>query len=388
KEAHSAVVGEELLVEAASRLEACLDSGHKLARIATYRFAVLAELLPTVEIAQETVAELQRSFDAPFLVRGQPMFVSASCGFVLSDGRYQTPEELLRDAEVALRLSSERGIPVRFVPSMHRESVALHQQATELREAAERGTVELRYQPLVSVESGALVGVATDLVWHSASTGDLCRFDSRSLGPAFTLAVQRRIDRARLRLALKEASALLRTPGVPEGFFIIVSVSGGSLASEEFVELYGAWLQEFVVDANSVRLAVCYDEVSASQPIAEQNLVTLARREVELVLDRIGSTRSPLQFAAALDGRTLRLDRDLFAAIEHSVVASSVVASLISAAAHEKLEIIVDGVAHPAHLDWIREQGPAIAQGPAVGSDFTLAELRRQISAPSGTSVP
>lgn len=386
-EAHGSAVGDELLIEVSSRLSSCVEAHHKLARIATYRFAVLAEGITSADASRELVDELQRCFEAPFLVRGEPMFVSASCGYVVNDGKYEAPDELVRDAEVALRLSGERGVPVRFERAMHEESVALHRAATALREAIERGTVEMRYQPLVDTESGSWVGASADLVWPCRETRSMRRFDTHELGSMLTLAAQRRVDRVRLRLALREAAALRRVPGLSPSFFIVVRLSAGSLASPDFLAQYGAWLQEFVLDASAVRLAICHDETTSDPAVVAENTRALHQREVDLVLDRLGSTRSPLEAAADPPGRTLRLDGRLFQAIENSVVASSVVASVISAAAHDQLTLIVDGVTHPAHLDWIREQGAALAQGPAVGPEMTVSELQLRLSAPSGTSA-
>jgi predicted signal transduction protein with EAL and GGDEF domain len=106
---------------------------------------------------------------------GQDIFTSASIGMVLSTPAYRQPEELLRDADIALYRAKALGKArsVVFDPTMHAHAVALVQLEADLRRAIARHEFELHYQPIVSLHTGTLIGVEALVRWQHPRRGCL-----------------------------------------------------------------------------------------------------------------------------------------------------------------------------------------------------------------------
>lgn len=94
--------GDELLVEIANRLRSAVRSSDTIARLGGDEFTIVLEGVADTDAALETVARIQERMQEPMLLQGYPVNVSLSAGVVMSDDTYATPDELLRDADIAM----------------------------------------------------------------------------------------------------------------------------------------------------------------------------------------------------------------------------------------------------------------------------------------------
>ncbi|MCH7685005.1 MAG: diguanylate cyclase, partial [Gemmatimonadetes bacterium] len=165
--------GDQLLVSVARRLHACLRPTDAFARLSGDEFAILAEDI-SKEIGATRVANRMRGLlAAPFIIDGQEVFVSASIGIAVSSNGYTQPDQLLRDANLALRRAKARGESSHeiFDTAMHQNAVTLLQLETDLRRALERREFRTFYQPIVALDTGRVTGMEALVRWEHPSRG-------------------------------------------------------------------------------------------------------------------------------------------------------------------------------------------------------------------------
>src|SRR5207237_3711502 len=108
----------------------------------------------------QIAARIQRQLSAPLLLAGQEIVSTPSIGIAHGRLHYETAEEILRDADLAMYQAKSRGRAghAEFDPAMHKTAVELLQLESDLRRAVERGELLLHYQPVVALSTGAVAG--------------------------------------------------------------------------------------------------------------------------------------------------------------------------------------------------------------------------------------
>lgn len=164
------IVGDQLLVAIAQRLQTCLRCSDTFARLGGDEFAVLLEnSYNTTAIAER----IQQELKLPFNLNGQEIFATASIGVILNTKDYERPEDLLRDADTAMYRAKAGGRARHqvFDISMHDQVVTLLHLENDLRRAIENCELHLHYQPIVSLGSEKIVGFEALVRWQHPTRG-------------------------------------------------------------------------------------------------------------------------------------------------------------------------------------------------------------------------
>src|SRR5690606_19331574 len=112
-------------------------------------------------------------FEQPFDIGGQQVFSSASIGIVLGRRDYESPDQVLRDADTAMYRAKSAGKSgfVVFDEGMHQEALSRLQLETDFRLAFERAEFRVHYQPIVELQGGRLVGAEALVRWQHPRRG-------------------------------------------------------------------------------------------------------------------------------------------------------------------------------------------------------------------------
>ena len=167
------MVGDQLLVGIARRLETCLRPGDTVARLGGDEFTILLEDLAGSDEATDVAERLQERLSRPFNLGGHEVFTTASIGIALSTTGYDRAEDVLRDADTAMYRAKPLGKARHevFDKAMHARALDLLQLETDLRRAVERGEFLLHYQPIVSLKGGTLTGFEALVRWQHPERG-------------------------------------------------------------------------------------------------------------------------------------------------------------------------------------------------------------------------
>src|SRR5919109_1246976 len=176
------LVGDQLLMGVASRLEKCLRAtdtvarlgqGCIVARLGGDEFTILLDDLKDPNDARQASDRLMKAVSAPFIVGGKEVFTSVSIGIALSNTSYEEPDEILRDADTAMYRAKSLGKARYeiFDADMRASGMARLQPEMDLRRALERGEFSNFYQPIVSLATGEIVGFEALLRWQHPTRG-------------------------------------------------------------------------------------------------------------------------------------------------------------------------------------------------------------------------
>src|SRR5213080_1807382 len=176
------LIGDQLLLGVANRLEKCLRSTDTVARLGESftvarlggdEFTVLLDDLKDPNDAKRAAERLMKALTAPFVLGGKEVFTSVSIGIALSNPAYEQPEDILRDADTAMYRAKSLGKARYevFDADMRAGVMARWQLETDLRRALERGEFQNFYQPIVALDSGEIAGFEALSRWQHPTRG-------------------------------------------------------------------------------------------------------------------------------------------------------------------------------------------------------------------------
>lgn len=165
--------GDQFLITVAERLRAVLGAGNTLARFGGDEFAALLEGVSDVEEALRIAERIHAALQAPVPVDDHVFFATTSIGLALGSGVANTPEDLLRFADVALYRAKDAGRACTEIYSASMSARALERLGLErdLRKALEQQELQLYYQPKVDLTTGRISGLEALVRWHHPKRG-------------------------------------------------------------------------------------------------------------------------------------------------------------------------------------------------------------------------
>ena len=362
-DSHGHVAGDELLLEVSRRFTGCLRSVDMLARLGGDEFALLLENIREPSDAARVAERIQASLQAPVKVGEDEVYTSVSLGIAVRSERDDSPQHLLRSADLALYRAKEQG-RARFQvfdPRMHAEAVQRLRLETDLRRAVDRGQFHVHYQPVVSLESGRVVAVEALLRWEHPERG--------LVGPADFIPVAEEtgligeIGRWVLDQACRQCQAWRRDHGddAPESVWVNLSVR--QFADGDLARQVAEILRALDFDPKQLTLEVTEGLVIENVDVALRTLADLRALGVRIFMDDFGSGYSSLGYLdrLALDG--IKIDRAFISQMSTGERPLQLVNTIVSLIRNLGFVPIAEGVETDEQLRLLRDMGCAFAQG-------------------------
>src|ERR1043166_449437 len=167
-------LGDKVLIIAAKRFVRMLNTNDMVARIGGDEFAIILKDLASAGKAQKVARRIFDNISQPFSLSGNRISIGVNIGIAPCDIEYSTPEEILRDADIAMHYAKEKntGVAV-FTKDLRTRFLERVQLENDLRNALDRNELSMHYQPLVSLQDGALLGFEALLRWHHSELGQI-----------------------------------------------------------------------------------------------------------------------------------------------------------------------------------------------------------------------
>ena len=171
--------GDKLLVLLARRLETALRSGDIVARLGGDEFTILLDNITGMDDVLHVVKRVQEGLKLPFQLGEREVFMGTSIGIAMSKPEYRKPEEILRDADIAMYRAKTNGRARYevFNQEMHEQANNRLQLETEMRLALEREEFRVHYQPIVELENDSIIGFEALIRWMHPTRGTVSPLD-------------------------------------------------------------------------------------------------------------------------------------------------------------------------------------------------------------------
>jgi diguanylate cyclase (GGDEF)-like protein len=362
--------GDEVLVAVAGRLTGCLREGDTAARLGGDEFAVLLEDLEDPGRGDAVARRILDALARPIALRGGDAEVRASIGLAVATPSL-SGEALLRRADLAMYAAKEAGGArvQHFRTDMHVRARRRNELAEELRHAAARGELSLRFQPLVAVAGGEVVAVEALARWEHPRRGLLGPTEFIGLAEETGTIIE--LGRWVLEEACREAQGW--ESDAPAA--VSVNVSGVQLEHPDFVEDVRAALARTRLPPERLILEITESVLVERDGAAPEALQSLAALGVTLALDDFGTGWSSLASLASLPIRVLKLDRSLLAELDASSSHARLVGGVIRFGRSLGMRVVVEGIERPGQLERLRDLEADLGQGFHLGRPVEAREL-------------
>ena len=354
---------EALLGAAAARMAGCLGPRDRVATLGGGRFAVLLEEADRAVAALAAATRIQRALGEPLLLGGHEVFPTASVGVSVAGGGTVNAADLMRDACAAMVESARRG-PGQcsvFEPAMRLQAVERLRLEGELRRALERRELELHYQPLVCVRTGAITAFEALLRWRHPERGLLP--PSEFLAAAEASGVLVPAGRWVLAEACRRARAWgERHPGAA-GIAVCVNLSARQLRHPGVVADVEDALGGSGLAANRLHLEITESAIMESGQAAVETLCRLKALGVMLCVDDFGVGYSSLSYLHRFPVDVLKIDRSFIAGLGTVGACGDIVRAVVGLAHGLGMHVVPEGVETAAHLAEVRAMECDFAQG-------------------------
>ena len=372
--------GDALLIQIARRLSVSIRGGldtisravpaqdagpavidESLARLGGDEFTILLEDIRDCGDAIRVAERIQERLGIPFVVGGQEVVTTASIGIAFCS-TYTNSEDLVRDAEIAMYRAKREG-KARcqvFDNAMHVLAVKRLRLETDLRRALELGEFRVHYQPIVSLQTGKIMGFEALSRWQRPEG---------LVPPAdfIQLADETGIILPINRLLLREACLQLRAwhtqfPCDPP-LTMSVNVTPKEFAQPDLAAQIGTILVEVGIDPSSINVEITENVAMADPQRSSLILSELKALGVHLSIDDFGTGYSSLSRLQAFPVDTLKIDRTFISKMDTDGETSEIVRIIIMLAHSLGLKVVAEGAETAEQVGLLKQLNCELAQG-------------------------
>jgi diguanylate cyclase (GGDEF)-like protein len=372
-------VGDELLEQAGERLRSVLRPADTIARMGGDEFVILCEELSGEREAVTLAERLQQVFSHPFALHGGERTVNASIGVAVAGGDADA-EALMRDADSAMYRAKERGRGRYELCDEEMRKRAIRRAQTEqaLSRALENDELDLHFQPIVALDSGAITAVEALLRWDHPEFGLI---DPEEFIPIAEESGQIiPIGAWVLREACRQAVLWRTHLGAKAPTPIAVNLSARQLAIPELAEVVERTLVETGCAPDDLALELTESAAVSSGALPSDNLEKLRVLGVRVLLDDFGTGYSSLNHIRQLPIDTIKIDGSFVRELRSRQEAKVIVSAIVGMATALGLDVIAEGAESEDQALLASELGCEFAQGYHFAHPMPAAELEALVS--------
>jgi diguanylate cyclase (GGDEF)-like protein len=364
--------GDRLLRIAGERLQSTVREQDTVGRLGGDEFVVLIETTPdeaTPDVLAERLTEALRE-PVELGDAGKSFSITASIGVAI--GHYATPDELLRDADLALYAAKAAGKDryALYDEGLYADAEGRLDLEADLSAAVDANQLFLLYQPIFDLASQSVVGVEALVRWRHPQRG--------VVGPAsfIPLAEESRlivpIGRWVLEEACRQASAW-HAEGLELG--ISVNVSAYQLNRREFTDDVQHALESSGIAPSSLTLEITETALVRDVPAACERLEEVKALGVRVAIDDFGTGYASLSHLQRMPVDVLKIDRSFVAALNDGGRSRELLAAILGVGQSLSLSVVAEGIEELDQRTTLEEMGCEMAQGFLLGHPGAAGEI-------------
>ncbi|AFY61981.1 EAL domain-containing protein [Synechococcus sp. PCC 6312] len=355
------LVGDQLLTAIATRLRQLLGPGDLLARMGEDEFCYLKLNVASLSQLKPFLAEIQHRFQAPFSLPNAEIFMTASLGITFSDRSTLGPEELLKNADIAMYQAKQkgRGSYQLYDHQMHLAIVHRLTLESDLQRALDRQEFIIYYQPIFSLKTQEISGFEALIRWQHPSRGTVSpgEFISCLETTGFIVPVG--------LLILRQACAQLQQwhrSGYPD-LTMGINISIRQFACPTLLDDIDQIISETQVNPAYIKLEITETCIMENAETTIALTQQLRARQIQISIDDFGTGYSSLSYLHCLPVNTLKIDRCFVAGITPSTTNYQVVKTIMLLSQQLGLDVVAEGIETESEQAYLLALGCQFGQG-------------------------
>jgi len=369
--------GDHLLSEIARRLSTQVRQDETIARrdpgaspneVVLFRlggdeFTILLEAVGDPSDAMRVAKRIQAAVAEPFSMESREVRASVSIGIALSTQAHERPEDVLKDADVAMRRAKSLGgsrCEV-FDEAMHTRAVGRMKLESDLRAALSERQFRVHYQPMVQLDSRRIVSFEALLRWDHPTQGLISPY--RFIEAAEDTGILVSIGHWLIIQACRQLREWEVNDYSGQPMHVTVNVSARQFADARLVNDIQDALQQTGIDPSRLQLEMT-ESIAATDPKLTITVLShLKHMGIGVVLDDFGTGSTSLRGLTQFPLDALKIDRSLVREMQTDRAASSIVELIITLAHKMGLKVIAEGIETPRQVERLVELGCEFGQG-------------------------
>ncbi|WP_374605271.1 EAL domain-containing protein [Arenimonas sp.] len=371
--------GDQLLVNAARRLEGCTGDNDVLARFGGDEFLVLADTRDDPGAAEALAARITRAFGDSFRYAGEEFTITTSVGLARYPEHGATVQQLVNNADAAMYDAKRRGRNTwqTFTPELARQQHDRVQVEAQLRRALENEEFRLEFQPLVNLADGRVRSAEALIRWRNPALGELS--PELFINHAETTGDIVRIGAWVIQSACRQMADWRKAGLAPAR--MAVNVSYRQFLTEDLVPLVAQCLQENDLPGELLELEFTERVLIEDAPDTLRTFEGLRKLGVVLTIDDFGEGYSALNYLRRLPIHGLKLAQGFLQGVPGNESDAAICQAVAGIAQALGLDLVAEGVESSMQRDFLLGLGVRTGQGflfsPPMDPDGFLAYLRQ-----------
>ncbi len=355
--------GDNLLCIIAQRLNNCLRPGDIVSRIGGDEFTILLDDLGESGDVIQIVERIQNSLKSPFNLRGSEVYTSASIGIALNDTNYTNPENMLRDADIAMYRAKANGKARHqiFDQTMHEQANYRLQVETELRHALKNNEFCLYYQPIINLKTNRIKGFESLVRWRHPKRGIVSPLEFIPIAEETGIIVP--LGEWILRESCHQLRYWQSTNSSNQNLTMSVNLSCKQFMQSDLFERIFEIVRETKVEPNNLRLEITESYLMNDSDAAIAIMKKLRSLAIKLSIDDFGTGYSSLSYLHRLPINYLKIDRSFVSQMQSNAENFEIVRTIIMLAKNLNLKVIAEGIETPEQADFLRSLDCDYGQG-------------------------
>jgi diguanylate cyclase (GGDEF)-like protein/PAS domain S-box-containing protein len=383
------MIGDELLIAIARRLESCLRPGDTLARLGGDEFTILLENIHDLSEATRIADTIHQQLEHPFRLQDQDIFTTASIGIALSDTAYHSADDLLRSADTAMYRAKSLGRACHeiFNVEMYDQVVTRLKMETDLRLTLASSQIpttlemadtsqdfQMQYQPIISLTTGQVIGFEALVRWLHPHRGLISPAEFIPVAEETGLIMQ--IGQWTLREACRQLK-VWQQQFSHSSLSMSVNLSSRQFSSPDLIQQVQQTIADFRLDARTLKLEITESSVMDDAKAATQMLRQLKQLNTQLLIDDFGTGYSSLSYLHQFPIDTVKIDQSFVRCMGTEQNGEAIVRAIIGLAHNLGMTVIAEGVEEQMQMEHLSRFHAEYAQGyyfarPLTAEDATM----------------
>jgi diguanylate cyclase (GGDEF)-like protein/PAS domain S-box-containing protein len=346
------ITGDRLLAAFARRLHRLIRPEDTVARVGGDEFAIVLHDISDVSDTLRVAQRIQNALQEPFNIGEEQIFANATIGITVGTGDCDHPDNLLRDAEIAMHRAKTSGARHQvFDRAMHQRAVKRLRLETDLRWAVERSEFLIQYQPIVTLDDGKLVGFEALARWQHPIEG--LTHPPEFIAVAEETGIIVPLGYGVLEKACAQMCRWMEEFPAFQTLQLNVNLSPRQLMQLDMLERVQTILQKTGLRAQNLTLEITESMVIQHPPIVGA-LGQLKEMGVQLCIDDFGTGYSSLSYLPTFPIDTLKIDRTFIREMQGNPRNLQIIRAIINLAHGLGIKVVAEGVEDAGQIEQLR----------------------------------